>query len=73
MAKRRQSIIHDHRWQRLALRYRNNRVKFAVEVMGIQPSWQQRQILEAMDLPGARVSVASGHGTGKSFIAGTLF
>lgn len=72
MARRKRSILNDARWQRMALRYRNNRVKFAVEVMGVQPSWQQRQILEAMDQPGARVSVASGHGTGKSFIAGTL-
>lgn len=68
----RRSIIHDHRWQKLAMRYRNDRVKFAVEVMGVEPSWQQRLILQAMDRPGARVSVASGHGTGKSFIAGTL-
>jgi len=72
MPRRRPSIIRDQRWHRFALRYRNSRVKFAVEVMGIDPSWQQRQILEAMDIPGSRVSVASGHGTGKSFIAGTL-
>lgn len=72
MAKRKHSILTDSRWRKLAARYRNHRVKFAVEVMGIKPSWQQREILEAMDRSGARVSVSSGHGTGKSFIAGTL-
>ncbi|MGP9633712.1 hypothetical protein ACT3R7_11665 [Halomonas sp. AOP43-A1-21] len=72
MATRKRSIIHDYRWQKLALKYRNNRVKFAIEVMGVKPSRQQRRILQAMDRKGARVSVSSGHGTGKSFIAGTL-
>lgn len=72
MARKHKSILHDKRWQRMALKYRNNRVKFAVEVMGVNPSWQQRQILEAMDITGARVSCSSGHGTGKSFIAGAL-
>ena len=66
------SLIHDERWQKMAIRYRHDRVAFAVEVLGVKPSWQQRQILEAMNLTGARVSVSSGHGTGKSFIAGCL-
>lgn len=72
MKKHKRSILTDERWLRLAARYRHDRVRFAVEAMGVSPSWQQRMILEAMDIPGARVSVASGHGTGKSFIAGTL-
>lgn len=72
MANRKKSILHDARWQALAAKYRHDRVKFAVEVMGVHPSWQQRQILESMNRTGARVSVSSGHGTGKSFIAGTL-
>lgn len=72
MAKRPKSILHDPRWQKMAVRYRNDRTRFAVEVMGVHPSWQQREILEAMDRTGSRVSVASGHGTGKSFIAGAM-
>lgn len=72
MTKLKKSILHDKRWIKLAARYRNDRVKFAVEVMGVKPSWQQRLILQALDKTGARVSVSSGHGTGKSFIAGTL-
>lgn len=69
---KKRSILNDPRWQRLAIRYRNDRVKFAVEVMGHKPSWQQRDVLQAVDRPGSRVSVASGHGTGKSYIAGDL-
>jgi hypothetical protein len=33
---------------------------------GVEPSWQQRQILDAILPPGAKVSVRSGHLTGKS-------
>ncbi|MCV6590792.1 MAG: hypothetical protein OIF57_17475 [Marinobacterium sp.] len=72
MAKTNKSILNDHRWQALAIKYRNDRVRFCVEVMGHTPSKQQREVLRAMDRKGARVSVASGHGTGKSYIAGDL-
>lgn len=47
-------------------------MKFSVEVLGVNPTWQQRLILDSMNITGARVSVASGHGTGKSYIAGGL-
>lgn len=66
------SILNDQRWLKLAVRYRNNRIRFAVEIMGYKPTWQQRKILNAMDREGAKVSVSSGHGTGKSFIAGVI-
>jgi hypothetical protein len=33
---------------------------------GVEPTWQQQQILEAIRPPGAKVSVRSGHGIGKS-------
>ncbi|MEG1825198.1 MAG: hypothetical protein RRY12_10815 [Cloacibacillus sp.] len=42
---------------------------FVVECLGVAPTEQQRGVLEAMASPGARVSIRSGHGTGKS----TLF
>lgn len=72
MAKKRKSILNDPRWQKIAIRYRNDRVGFATEFMGHDMSAQQREVLKAMDRDGARVSVASGHGTGKSFLAGDL-
>ena len=42
---------------------------FVVECLGVLPTEQQRGVLAAMAAPGARVSIRSGHGTGKS----TLF
>jgi hypothetical protein len=36
---------------------------------GVEPTWQQGQILEAIRPPGAKVSVRSGHGIGKSAAA----
>jgi len=66
MAQKRPSILNDPRWQRLAVRYRNDIVKFVVEVIGDEPSAQQREVLDASAPKGAWVSVRSGHGTGKS-------
>ncbi|CAE6858340.1 hypothetical protein R69746_07690 [Paraburkholderia aspalathi] len=37
-------------------------VRFCIEVVGIAASWQQAELLEAVALPGARVSVSSGRG-----------
>lgn len=34
-------------------------------VIGIEPTWQQRKILDAAK-PGARITIRSGHGTGKT-------
>jgi hypothetical protein len=41
--------------------------RYAIELCGIQPTWQQRKLWTDMQKPGCRVSAASGHGTGKSF------
>lgn len=41
-------------------------VRYARERLGLKPTWQQRSILDAIAAPGAKVSVRSGHGIGKS-------
>ena len=41
-------------------------VFFAREILGLDPTGQQREFLAALAKPGARVAVRSGHGTGKS-------
>ena len=41
-------------------------VRFAKEVLHLDPTSQQREFLVALAQPGARVAVRSGHGTGKS-------
>jgi phage terminase large subunit len=42
---------------------------YVAQRFGIQPTWQQAQILDAVAPDGAKVSVRSGHGTGKSACA----
>lgn len=53
----------------LVERWQKSPYDFVVECLGVLPTEQQRWVLEAMASPGARVSIRSGHGTGKS----TLF
>ena len=48
----------------LVERWRASPYDFVVECIGAAPTEQQRGVLEAMALPGARVSIRSGHGTG---------
>lgn len=47
-------------------RWRSDPVLFAREAMGMQPTPHQQILLRAIAAPGARVTVASGHGTGKT-------
>lgn len=56
----------DPRYPAFIERYAGDCYRFAVEVVGITPSAQQKQMMDAISHPGARVSVSSGHGTGKS-------
>lgn len=41
---------------------------YCVERLGLKPTWQQRQVLEAIAPEGARVSVRSGQNTGKDTV-----
>lgn len=60
------TITRDPRYRDLVARYRYDWIRASVELFGKEPTWQQCQILEAIQETGARVSVSSGHGTGKS-------
>lgn len=57
----------DPRWLPFVERYAGSCFRFAVEVLKLKPSLQQKELMDAVSAPGCRVSVASGHGTGKSF------
>lgn len=46
--------------------WRKDPVKFVKEVWGVEPTEQQKQFLRAIAKPGAKVSIKSGHGTGKT-------
>lgn len=52
--------------------WRESPVRFVKEALGAEPSPQQAEALEAFAKPGARVTIASGHGTGKSTLMGWL-
>src|SRR5262245_56097075 len=54
---------------RLRKHWRADPVAYMRQRFGLEPTWQQRQILEAIAPPGAKVSVRSGHGIGKSSAA----
>ena len=47
-------------------RWRHDPERYVRERLGLKPTWQQRKILEAIQPPGAKVTVRSGHGIGKS-------
>jgi hypothetical protein len=60
------SIRTDPRWVELVKRYRHNWTLAPVELFGFKPKVQQLELLSATQKVGCRVSVSSGHGTGKS-------
>ena len=49
-------------------RWRDNILDFVVECLDAEPTKQQEEALNAFSVPGAHVSIRSGHGTGKSTI-----
>lgn len=46
--------------------WKNDPVQYFKDRLGMSPTWQQKLILDAIKEEGAKVSVRSGHGTGKS-------
>lgn len=60
------SITKDPRYLDLVKRYRYDWTLAAVELFAKEPTWQQELILDSAQETGARTTVSSGHGTGKS-------
>lgn len=65
-ARKRRSILSDPRYQAYVRRYRHDWTRFFVEALNFKPTWQQREVITETNKEGSRVSVTSGHGTGKS-------
>ncbi|WMN87856.1 terminase [Vibrio parahaemolyticus] len=65
MAKIR-TALSDPRYLELIKQFQHDWVGFAAVIAKKKPTWQQRKIIEAVQVKGSRVSVSSGHGTGKS-------
>ncbi len=67
MANRPPNILADPRYQDFRERYYDNFHDYILENCNVTPTWQQMEFVDACQRPGARVAVASGHGTGKSW------
>lgn len=57
----------DPRWLPFCERYAGSLERFAIEVQGVVPSAQQIELFGSVSPSRSRTSVASGHGTGKTF------
>jgi phage terminase large subunit len=62
-------VAQSQAYLRLRRYWRADPVHYVRQRFGVEPTWQQRAILEAIALPGAKVSVRSGHGIGKTTCA----
>ncbi len=65
-SKRKKTILDEPHYKAFCLRYMGDCTRFAIEVCGLTPTWQQKQLFDAVSQSGARVACKSGHGTGKS-------
>lgn len=67
------NILTDPRYLAFRRRYHNNLVRYVAELSRYKMTWQQHDMYEALQRPGCRLAVASGHGSGKSYsVAWTL-
>jgi hypothetical protein len=62
-------VAQSHAYLRLRKHWRAAPGAYVRQRFGVEPTWQQQQILDAIAPPGAKVSVRSGHGIGKSSCA----
>jgi hypothetical protein len=55
-----------HAYLTLRKQWAEDPVRYAVERLGLRPTWQQKKLFEALAPEGAKVSCRAGHGIGKS-------
>lgn len=60
------TLLHHKRYPKFVADYAHDCGKFAVEVCGEEPTWQQFDLYDAVSEAGCRVSVSSGRGVGKT-------
>lgn len=68
MSRKTSSILCDTRYEAFCLRYRHNLLRYIVENSRRQITWQQLEVIKDIQEPGSQVAIASGHGTGKSWL-----
>lgn len=66
MAQSIKTLPDDPRYKDFVARYSFDCTRFAVEVCGLTPTWQQVDLFDSVSPAGSRTSVSSGHGTGKT-------
>ncbi|MCP5245699.1 MAG: hypothetical protein H6937_07050 [Burkholderiales bacterium] len=66
------SIFEDERYSDFVDRFHASPLRFAVEVTGLAPSFDQEDLLNAIASPDAKVSVVSGTSTGKTAVFGRI-
>lgn len=66
MARNQIVLPADPRYREFVARYAFDCTRFAIEVCGLVPTWQQIELFDSVSDPGSRTSVSSGHGTGKT-------
>ena len=65
-------LIEEPRYKGFVERYAFDPLRFAMEVVGMDATYQQADLLNSVARPGARTSVASGHGSGKTSAAAII-
>jgi hypothetical protein len=63
-------LLRDSRYLDFCARYKGDLVAYILDHSRTRLTWQQLDVAEAIQADFSRVAVASGHGTGKSFLAG---
>jgi len=66
------NLLDDSRYLEFCARYQDNLVGYIVDHSRRKLTWQQLDVATAIEKRGSRVAVASGHGTGKSWILSWL-
>lgn len=66
------TLTGDPRYLEFVRRYAHDCLRFACEVVGLEPTHQQVELFNSVSPPGSRTSVSSGHGTGKTNAIGII-
>lgn len=72
MAKRRKSLDQNKGYAQFLADYKDDPIEFMQKCLYVFPSWQQSELVIKLHPDNAKVSVSSGHGTGKGFITAAI-
>ena len=70
--RRRKSLDQNKGYAQFLADYKDNPIAFMKDCLHVFPSWQQAELIIKLHPDNAKVSVSSGHGTGKGFITAAI-